>query len=77
MRPDAEVVDAATSTEKKPQATPAKRPPVNSLSDIPGGIPPAAGTREQIEELSVAALGNKLMTMSNDQIQDYLSSLGM
>ena len=76
MNPDAELPPMPTSTEKKQQASSAKRPPVNSLSDIPGGIPPAAGTREQIDEMSVAALGNKFMSMSDDQIREYLSALG-
>lgn len=76
MRPDAEL-PATTSADSKPQATPAKRPPVNSLSDIPGGVPPAAGTREQLDELSSVALGNKLSSMSNEQITEYLASLGM
>ena len=64
-----------TSTKKQEQADPSKRPPVNSLSDIPGGVPPAAGTREQIEDMSVSALGNRFMTMTESQIQDYLASL--
>lgn len=73
LNPSAEVADPRA---EKPTTSQAKRPPVNSLSDIPGGMPPTAGTREQIEELSVSSLGNKFMTMSNDQIQDYLASLG-
>jgi len=67
----------AASTETKPQAPPSdKRPPVNSLSDIPGGVPPAAGKREQLEELSGSALGNRFADMPLDQIQGYLASLG-
>lgn len=66
-----------TSVESKPQAAASvKRPPVHSLSDIPGGVPPAAGMREQIEEMSASALGNKFQNMSLDQINEQLASLG-
>lgn len=65
-----------TSTKLKEQAAPSeKRPPVNSLSDIPGGVLPTTGKREQVEELSGAALGNRFMGMSPDAIADYLATL--
>lgn len=74
---DALPATPATSTATKPQATPSdKRPPVNSLSDIPGGVPPAAGKREQLEELSGSALGNRFADMPMDQINAYLAELG-
>jgi hypothetical protein len=67
----------AASPKKEAKAPPSdKRPPVNSLSDIPGGVLPAAGKREQVEELSAAALGNRFSSMTPDQISDYLATLG-
>lgn len=66
-----------TSTAKDTQAPASdKRPPVNSLSDIPGGVPPAAGKREQLEELSGSALGNRFMNLSHDALMAELAALG-
>lgn len=66
-----------TSTQKEAQAPASvKRPPVNSLSDIPGGVPPAAGKREQLEELSGSALGNRFMNLSPDALMAELAALG-
>jgi hypothetical protein len=45
------------------------------LSDIPGGIAPSNGMREQVEELSGSALGNRFMDMTSEQINEYLASL--
>lgn len=66
-----------TSTKKGTQAPASdKRPPVNSLSDIPGGVPPTAGKREQLEELSGSALGNRFMNLSPDALLAELAALG-
>lgn len=79
MHPEFEVPATApppASNEKKLQAPATeKRPPVNSLSDIPGGAAPANGKREQVEELSGSALGNRFMDMTSEQINEYLASL--
>jgi hypothetical protein len=74
---DTPPVVEATSTTKDTQAPASdKRPPVNSLSDIPGGVPPAAGKREQLEELSGSALGNRFMNLSQDALLAELAALG-
>lgn len=74
---DTKPATVPASVESKPQAAASvKRPPVHSLSDIPGGVLPAAGMREQIEEMSASALGNKFMNMTPEQINDQLASLG-
>jgi hypothetical protein len=52
-------------------------PPVNSLSDIPGGVAPVRNHAEQVEGMSAAALGNKMAGMTQDQLMDYLSSFGV
>lgn len=47
-----------------------------SLSDIPGGAPPAVDERGRVEEMSVAEIGNKFLGMkSADEINAFISSL--
>lgn len=52
-----------------------RKPAFNSLSDIPGGSPPAKNEMEQLGELSTASIANKFL---NDPaaIDKYLAQLG-
>ena len=52
-----------------------RKPAFNSLSDIPGGSPPAKNELEQLGELSTASIANKFL---NDPaaIDKYLAQLG-
>lgn len=52
-----------------------KTPRAPSLGDIPGGMPPAANLSEQVDQLSASALGNKFMSMSPEQISEYLANM--
>ena len=60
------------AAEKKLQSRPST--PV-SLSQIPGGAPPAQDEREAVEQMSAVALGQKFLTMTPDQRDAYLNSL--
>lgn len=66
MRPDAPT--PPMSGAKAPARAP-------SLGDIPGGMPPATNFSEQVDQLSASALGNKFMSMSPEQISEYLTSM--
>jgi hypothetical protein len=68
----AEEIKAAAQA-KLTQAARGKRPV--SLSDIPGGAPPAVDERQKVEDMSMTALGNQFLGMSKDQIDAYLASL--
>lgn len=46
-----------------------------SLSQIPGGAPPAVDERQKVEEMSSVALGNQFLGMTKDQIDAYLANL--
>lgn len=46
-----------------------------SLSDIPGGAPPAVDEKDKVEQMSTVALGQMFMQMTPDQQRDYLSQL--
>ena len=64
-----QVADAALKAA--PAATP------STLSDIPGGAPPAQGDIETLENASSVALGQKFMRMSQDEMDAYFSRLGI
>ena len=76
-------VTDVTNKQNDPPKTPAAkadgdeegRPAFQTLSDIPGGTPPAKDLAEQIGELSGAQLTNRFL---NDpaSIEKYLASLG-
>ncbi len=66
---------SAKSSSSEPPG--AKKLPVNSLSDIPGGVLEGRNPAEQVEGMSAAALGNKMASMTQDQLMDYLSTLGV
>ena len=59
---------AAAKLKGKPSA------PV-SLSQIPGGAPPAVDEKERIEQMSAVELGNKFMSMTPEQLETYIASL--
>lgn len=46
-----------------------------SLSDIPGGAPPAVDEKDKVEQMSPVALGQMFLSMTPDQQRDYLSQL--
>lgn len=50
-------------------------PVPSSLSDIPGGTPPASTDMETLQNASAVALGNKFMSMTPDQIESYLARM--
>lgn len=47
-----------------------------SLSDIPGGNPPAQGYAETLENASTVALGQKFLNMTVEQQEAYLARFG-
>jgi hypothetical protein len=69
-KPDpAKVKAAAAAKLAKTPTTP------RSLSDIPGGAPPAQDEREAVEGMSIVSLGEKFMHMTPEQRDAYLASL--
>lgn len=72
-------------TEAKPEPTPvkkadeikvqAKKPPINSLSDLPGGEAPEATELEKLENMSPVEIGALLATMSPEQQQAFFNRL--
>lgn len=63
----------AAATAKVAKVTAAKKPV--TLSDIPGGAPPAVDERQKVEEMSPVALGQLFLGMTEEQRQAYLASL--
>lgn len=83
------IAGAAPSTDPKPQPTAADlkqaaeaklkeapAPVPTSLSDIPGGNPPAQSHLEQLENASGISLTNRFLSMTPDQIEAELARLG-
>lgn len=74
---------AAPASKQTPQSVAARaekaiadaqgQPPVQTLSDIPGGVPPEADELSQLAQLSASDLGNKFMKMDLAQVQALLS----
>ena len=46
-----------------------------SLSDIPGGAPPAVDEKEKVEQMSSVALGQSFLGMTREQLDAYLATL--
>jgi SOS-response transcriptional repressor LexA len=46
-----------------------------SLSQIPGGTPPAVDEKERVEQMSSIELGNKFLRMNEEQLKEYLATL--
>lgn len=63
------------AADAKLKETPAPVP--TSLSDIPGGNPPAQSHLESLENASAVALGNRFLSMSPDQMESELARLGI
>jgi hypothetical protein len=62
--------------DKKTEAKPDKPMPFYSLSDIPGGEAPEASERQRLEDANSVELGNRFMSMTEDQRAAFLNSLG-
>lgn len=60
---------AAKLAEKTKTAKPV------SLSQIPGGAPPAVDEKEKVEQMSSVSLGQQFMGMTREQLDTYLASL--
>jgi hypothetical protein len=70
MRPEAPTPPKAAAAASTPS-----RPRAPSLSDIPGGMAPSTSLSEQVDQLSASALGNKFMSMTPEQISEYLATM--
>jgi hypothetical protein len=55
----------------------AREPIPETLSEIPGGVPPAQSDLDTLQNASVVALGNKFMSMTPEQIESYLSRMAV
>lgn len=63
------------AAEAKLRETASKSTP-KTLSDIPGGAPPAQSERERLEQMSVSEMGSKMMGFKSlDEIQAFLTQL--
>lgn len=63
----------AAADAKLAQVQRARKP--TTLSDIPGGAPPAVDERQKVEDMSPTALGQQFLGMSKEQMDAYLASL--
>lgn len=76
------IKEAETTTPPSPAPkTPGKaaasaKPPINSLSDIPGGEAPEASEQSRIEDMDSVELGNMLMKMTPEQQTAFLNRIG-
>ncbi len=66
----------AKVNQKTNSAAKATKPLINSLSDIPGGEAQEASEAQRLEDSSAAELGNRFMTMTEDQRTAFLNGLG-
>lgn len=67
--------DLKQVADAKLQAAPAAVP--TTLSDIPGGAPPAQNDLESLDNASSVAIGQKFLSMSTDQLDAYLARIGI
>lgn len=67
-----EQIKAAAAAKLK-EASAGKRPV--TLSDIPGGAPPAVDERAKVDDMSPVALGQMFLGMTSEQRDAYLTSL--
>lgn len=67
--------DLKQAAEAKMKETQAAVP--TTLSDIPGGNPPAQSHIESLENASAVALGNRFLTMTPDQLESELARFGI
>lgn len=64
--------DVAAKAKAKVDAALTKAAP-NTLSDIPGGNPPARDAVEEVTGMSAVALTQKMMSMNDKQMEQFLS----
>lgn len=72
QQPQADLKQVADAKLKE---VPAAMP--GTLSDIPGGAPPAQNDIETLENASSVALGQKFLQMNQEQMDAYFSRLGI
>lgn len=74
--PVAEPQKSAAAPAKAADPVKAKGPaaPIRSLSDVPGGLTPAASELENVMEKSPAAVGNMFLKMTEEQRQEWLAA---
>lgn len=63
----------AAAAAKLAESSKGKRP--LSISDIPGGAPPAVDEKAKVEEMSPVALGQMFLGMTSEQRDAYLNSI--
>lgn len=63
----------AAAAAKLAAVNKAKKP--LSMTDIPGGAPPAVDERAKVEEMSTVALGQQFLGMTKEQLDAYLATL--
>jgi hypothetical protein len=68
------IEDPAIKADKAVKEAASKAGPT-TLSDIPGGEPPAKSALEDLENVNAAVLTNQLLGMSNEQFKKYLAQL--
>jgi len=66
---DVRAAAAAKLAEKGKSAKPV------SMSQIPGGAPPAVDEKQKVEQMSPTALGNHFLGMTREQMDAYLATL--
>lgn len=66
--------DVKAQAEAKLKAA-AKAAKPTSLSQIPGGAPPAVDEKEKLEQMSPTAMGQLFLSMTPEQREAYLSNL--
>jgi hypothetical protein len=73
--PQEKVTNASvTPPASAPKAPAGNRPPVYSLSDIPGGEGPASSETERVDGMSAMEVGAMFQSMSPDQIDAWLKT---
>lgn len=65
----------APASGEKPAPVTKHTLPFHTLSDVPGGVPPAKSEIEQLEQVSGAALTNRFANMSSAEIDKQLATL--
>lgn len=67
---------AATRQESKPVVNHTPSSPINTLSDLPGGLTPSTTESDLYENISGAALTNRFHSMTSAQIDAELAKIG-
>lgn len=74
--PASESVDTLASKAKEKIAQAERKSTPRTISDIPGGIPPAASQEEAMGDMSATELGAMLMKMTPQQVSELLTRVG-